>query len=190
MRLETKRLILRDLTINDAKDITENINNFNVSRYLLVVPYPYHFKDAKKWIKSLKRNSKKKLCEDYVFGITLKPENKIIGAVGLHKIDKFQGTAEIGYWLGENYWRQGIMSEAVKEVINFSFLKLKLRKIWVGAFSENKASNNLIQKMGFKKEGYRREHLRSKATGKIHDDVFYGLLKREWKNNYSKTLKK
>jgi len=181
MKLETKRLILRDITMKDAKDIVKNLNNVKISRYLLVVPYPYTMKDAKWWVNECKRKAKEKPRESYSLHIELKSKKGIIGGVGLSKIDNFQGTASIGYWLGEDYWRQGIVSEAVREVLDFAFNKLKLRKVELYAFAENKASNALAKKMGFKLEGKIRKKSRDRATGKIHDDNFYGLLREEWK---------
>ena len=103
MKLETKRLILRPLKDSDAKNIVENINNLNVTKWLLVVPYPYTLKDSKKWIKENKNKWKKKKKESYGFGIELKEEKSIIGGIGIHDFNKFQRKASIGYWIGEKY---------------------------------------------------------------------------------------
>ncbi|MEM4230597.1 MAG: GNAT family N-acetyltransferase [Candidatus Pacearchaeota archaeon] len=180
-KLETKRILLRELKASDAKDIVRNANNLEVSKNLATLPYPYKLKDARGWIKKCSKKTKEKLRNDYTFAIELKSERKFIGAIGLHKIDKFQGTAEMGYWLGQNYWRQGIMYEAAKKVLDFAFRNLKLRRINISAFSANQASNCLIKKLGFKYEGMRRKNIRSKADGKIHNQNIYGLLKDEWK---------
>ena len=125
MRLVTKRLILRDCTQEDAKDIVENLNNLNVSKWLLVVPYPYTMKDAKWWINHCKEQQKQKPRTNYDFSIVLKKENKVIGGIGLSNVDRFQGIASIGYWIGEDYWRQGIAKESLKEILDFAFYKLK-----------------------------------------------------------------
>lgn len=178
MRLTTKRLILRDLRMSDIESITKNVNNLKISRYLLVVPYPYTTKDAKCFIDKCKKDAKAKPREKYELGIELKSEKKIIGMIGLGKVDKFQGTANIGYWIGENYWRQGITSEALKEVLKFVFNKLKLRRVEASVFKENKASANLLKKFKFKLEGIGRKSHRAKATGKIHDTYSFGLLKK------------
>lgn len=186
MRLETKRLILREINEEDEKDLIENINNLNVSRYLVLVPYPYKKKDAKWWINKCKKNAKEKPRTNYNFNIELKLKRGIIGAVGLGKVDKFQGTATLGYWLGEKYWKQKIMSEATKEVLDFAFNRLKLRRINVSAYIKNKPSNNLIKKMGFKHEGMKRKAVKVKSTGKICDENIYGLLKEGWKKHRRK----
>jgi [ribosomal protein S5]-alanine N-acetyltransferase len=182
MKLTTKRLVLREVTPKDAKDLIGTINNINISKWLLVVPYPYTMKDARWWINHCKEASKEKPRKRYNFFIELKGNSSIIGAVGLTNVDRFQGTATIGYWLSQDFWRQGIMREAVIAVLDYAFGKLKLRRINVEAFAGNEGSNGLIKKLGFRYEGLRKEVCRCKATGKIHDEYIYGLLRREWKS--------
>ena len=181
MKLETKRLILRDYRMSDLEDLVKNINNLKVSRYLLVVPYPYSKKDGREWIKIQEKRKKEKLKKEYNFVIELKSEKKLIGCIGINKIDYFQGIATIGYWLGENYWGQGIMSETLAEVLEFSFKKLKLRRIEAEVFSVNKPSYNLLKKFEFKKEGYKIKSNKSKATGKIHNAYIQSLLRGDYK---------
>ena len=181
MKLVTKRLILRPLRDSDAKSIFENIKDLNVSKWLLVVPYPYKLKDAKSWVKHNKEKWRKKKKDDYTFGIEVKEEKKIIGGIGLHHVSKFQGKAEVGYWLGKKYWRQGYGSEALKAILDFAFKKLRLRKIEAGVFVGNPSSGKLLEKFGAKKEGMKRKACRSKATKKICDEIIYGLLKEEYK---------
>ena len=178
MKLETKRLILRPLKMSDAKDTIENINNLNVSRWLLVVPYPYTMKDARWWIRHTQEKWKKKKKEDYPFGIELKSEGRIIGGIGLHKADGY--SADVGYWLGEDYWKKGYGSEALEAVMNFAFRKLKLNRLEAGVFAGNPSSGRLLEKYGFKKEGYKRQARVCKSDGKIKDEIIYGLLKKEY----------
>ncbi|MDO8459585.1 MAG: GNAT family protein [Nanoarchaeota archaeon] len=185
MKIETKRLVIRDLEMKDVNYLVDGCNNLNVSRYLALVPYPYSEKSAKDFIKTCVKESKEKPRTKYNFGIELKEENRIVGSVGLSKVDYFQGTATVGYWINEDYWRRGIMSEALEAVINFAFRKLKLRRINVKAFSENKASNSLIKKAGFVYEGTCRKSVKDKALGKIHDNHIYGMLKDDWNKEIS-----
>ena len=181
MKIKTKRLIIRDLKIKDAKDVSKEANNLKVSRYLLLVPHPYNLKSAKEFINYCLKKSKEKDRVSYELGIEF--EGNVIGIIGLTKIDRFQGTANIGYWLGEGYWRRGIMSEAVVAMINFAFKKLKLRRIDIAAFNENEASNELIKKIGFVYEGTRKKRAKAKSTGRIHDENMYGLFKKDWLRN-------
>jgi|SRR3989339_222630 len=179
MILKTKRLVLRPANMKDIDAIVENINNLRVSKWLLVVPYPYKRKDAIYWINSHKKQEKKK--DSYDFAIELNEEKRIIGGCGLKKVDINQGTAKVGYWIGEKYWKKGYGSEALEALINIAFKKLKLRRLEADVFVGNPFSGLLLEKFGFKKEGLRRKACKSKATGKIYDEYVYGLLKEEYK---------
>ncbi|MGV8151492.1 MAG: GNAT family N-acetyltransferase [Candidatus Nanoarchaeia archaeon] len=182
MKLTTKRLVLRDIKVGDEISIRENINNLDISKWLLVVPYPYTKKDAIWWVNHCIENQKKKPRPSYELGIAIKPNNEIVGGIGLSKVDLYQGKATLGYWIGEDYWGNGYMYEAAKKIIEFGFNKLKLRRINVEAFAGNVPSNNLIKKLGFTYEGTIRKALRCKANDDIHDGHFYGMLKSEWRS--------
>ncbi len=181
MRIVTERLILRDLEMKDAKDLLNNINNLNVSKNLVIISYPYTLKKEKRFIKECIEKRKKKKRKAYTLGIELKSSGELIGVISLRDIDRFQGTAEVGYWLGEKYWRKGFMGETLKVILEFGFSKLKLRRVEAFVFDKNIASEKLLKKFGFKFEGLKRRGYRSNASGKIHDGKLYGLLKKEFK---------
>jgi len=181
MKIETKRLILRDIGKKDEESIRKHINNLNVSKWLLAVSYPYKKKDADWWVSHCLENQKEKPRKSYNFGVVIKPNKEVVGGIGLTKVNREQRTAEIGYWLSEKYWKRGLMYEATLSVIKFAFNKLKLRKLIIRAYSKNRASNKLAKKLGAGKEGLLRKHAVCKATGKIHDEIIFGLLKEEWR---------
>lgn len=181
MKLETKRLILREPVMLDAKDAAEGLNNIKVSRYMLAISHPYTIKDAKKYISHASMEKKKKPRKSYGFFIVLKSEKKVIGGIGVRNVDRFQGTTNIGYWLAEPYWQKGYGTEAAKAILDFAFNELKVRKIKIPIYTKNKASNALAKKLGAKLEGTLRKHCKVKCDGKIHDQNVYGLFKDEWK---------
>jgi RimJ/RimL family protein N-acetyltransferase len=181
MKIETKRLILREWKKDDSEGIIRNMNNLNVSKWLLVVPYPYTKKDAKGWITNNLKQQKKGDREKYSFVIELKEEKKLIGGIGI-ELEKFHGKASIGYWLGEKYWGRGYGTEALREILLLGFNKFKLRKIEAGVFAGNPSSGKLLEKFGFKKEGIKRQAYRCKSDNQIKDEIMYGLLKEEWKD--------
>ncbi len=178
MEIKTKRLILRKPRMRDWKDLVEGVGNIDVAKNTCGIPNPYKKKDAIKYIKTAPKKWKK---EDYLFYIELKSEKKVIGAIGIHKINKFNKTADTGSWINEKYWKKGYITEAKIAINDFAFNKLKLRRLNSGVFKENIASNATQKKMGYKLEGVKRKAIRSKATGKIHDENVYGLLKEDWK---------
>lgn len=181
MRLKTDRLILRDIRVEDLDDLISGLNNINVSGRLARVPYPYTIKDAKWWISKCEEEAKKKPRTEYNFFIELTEESRLIGSADFADVNKFNGTATLGYWLNQNYWRRGIMQEAVTRVIDYGFNSIKLRRINVSAFVDNDGSNGLIKKLGFNYEGMRKAFHRSMSDGKLHDENIYGLLKKDWK---------
>jgi ribosomal-protein-alanine N-acetyltransferase len=182
MKLETKRLILREWEEKDIDDLIEGLSNLNVSKWLAKAPHPYTRKDAESWIKYCLENDKKGQERNaYYFAIELKSEKKVIGGVGLERIDKFQGTAGGGIWINEKYHRQGYGTEAFGERIRFAFEVLNLRRLDNGYFKDNLPSFKMQEKFGYKLEGVRRKAFRCTASGKIMDEYTTGLLKEEWK---------
>lgn len=180
MRLQTKRLILRSLRGSDQESLIANINNIRVSKWLLLVPYPYMQKNAHWWINHAQQETKKQPRTDYNFGIELKQAKSIIGGIGITHVDSYQGTAEVGYWLGVRYHRKGYGTEALRAILDFAFKNLKLRRIESGVFVGNTPSRKLLERFGFKKEGLTKEGRRCRADGKIKDEYKYGLLKRNY----------
>ena len=180
MELKTKRLVIRELRIEDLADLVRQINNLNVSKYLEKVPYPYTREDGEWFINKCIKDSKKKPRKNYELVIVFK--GNIVGVIGLTDIDTFHGTATLGYWLSEKYWKKGIMYEASSEIVRFGFENLGLRRIDVGAYTDNMGSNALIKKLGFEFEGTRIKYRKAKSTGKVYDLHVYGLLKKNWAN--------
>lgn len=115
----------------------------------------------------------------------------MIGGIGLHKINHFDNRTGIGYWLGEEFWRKGYMSEAASALIQYAFNVMGFNRIDVSAAVENAASNATIRKLGFVFEGIARQQYRSKATNALHDANTYGLLREDWlRQNQQKDTEK
>jgi len=187
MRLETKRLILRTPKLKDADDIVEGIGEYDVSKMLLVVPYPYKKKDAIEYIKKVSGRLNKKT--EYIFYIELKSEKKVIGNISLGKINRLDNTATTGSWINKKYWKRGFVTEAKIAVIDFAFNKLKLEKLRTEVYKDNKASNATQKKLGYKVEGFQLKSRTSLASKKTHDVIFYGLTKNNWVKSKAKLLK-
>ena len=178
MKLETERLILRKPRKGDWKDIVEGVGEYDVAKMTKSIPHPYTESDAVWFIK----NSLKKWGKgSYTFFIELKAEKKVIGALGLERVNEFNGTANTGSWINKKYWRRGYMTEAKIAVNDFAFDTLELRRLESTVHLDNKASNATQRKVGYKHEGVKRKATRSKGSGKIHDLNLYGLLKEDWK---------
>lgn len=183
MKLETKRLILREWNESDIDDLIEGLNNIEVSKWLTFVPYPYTKAEAKKWIQYCKNNSQKEDRNSYEFAIELKSEKKVIGGISLDSINKIQGTASGGIWLSANYHGKGYGTEAWGRRIEFAFNDLELRRLENGFFEGNTCSFKMQEKFGYKMEGIKREAYICMANGKLENECITGLLKNEWIRN-------
>jgi ribosomal-protein-alanine N-acetyltransferase len=190
MKLETKRLILREPKPSDWKDVLEGCKDIEVTRYLGTAPHPYREKDARGFIKHCLKKWKEKNQTSFPFFIELKSEKKVIGVIEILNYSKQHKICETGSWISKDYWRKGYITEAKLAVNEFAFNKLKVRKMETGAYEKNTASNATQKAMGYKYEGTKLKHHIPKSTGKIHDKHFYGLFKEDWKRNLPKLKKK
>jgi RimJ/RimL family protein N-acetyltransferase len=175
--LTGKNILLRHLKRSDAKDITTNINDKNIVRFLLTVPYPYKNRDAYKFIRmsyyEMVKNNKR------TFGIALNETNRIIGGIDLFKINSKNKNAEVGYWLGRNYWNLGFMTEAVQLILQYGFSELSLHRIYAIVLEKNDASMRVLEKCGFHLEGVLRDA--EFRRNRYHDKFTYGILKSEFR---------
>lgn len=144
--LYTSRLRLRKISADDIPALVKYANNPKVSKYVLNIPYPYQEPDAVFRIgyvhQGFKANNR------FVFSIALKEEDAFIGEISLH-LDIKQPIAQLAYWIGEPFWNQGIVSEAIARVLAFGFDVLQLEKILATCDAENIGSVKVLEKNGF-----------------------------------------
>lgn len=178
-RLETERLILRPLTLEDAPHIFEYARNPNVSRYTLWEPHQ-SVKDSEGYVLDYALPHYRKETPE-PWGITLKSDpDKIIGTVGLFWASKPSKSMELAYAIGEPYWGKGIVVEASRACINFVFRDLDVIRIQARCKSENLASARVMEKLGMKFEGTLRSAILHRNR---HWDMhYYGVLQDEWPN--------
>ena len=152
--IHTKKFTLRPFRKGDEISLRKNINDRKIARYTLTIPYPYTMKDARFWVS---QHTKGKRKDKMTFVIDIGGE--VAGSIGLSRDGH---KAEMGYWLGINYWGQGIMTQAVKRVMHYGFSELGLRRIYAGVFPANKASAKVLEKAGLKLEGLvRKNHIKN-----------------------------
>jgi len=177
--LETSRLILKKISSEDAEDMFEYASDPEVTKYLSSWEYHKNIEDSLKFINLLLSRYEKGNPSDW--GVYLKENGKLIGTCGFSFIDEKNMVGEVGYVLGRKYWNKGIMTEAVRKVIEFGFEKLNLNRIQARCKVENIASERVMQKVGMKFEGVLREAVFAK--GRFWDMKMYSILKREYEKN-------
>lgn len=147
--LTTKRLLLRSFVLQDAPRVQEIAGDKRVADTTLTIPHPYPEGAAEEWI--LKILDKADKGEAYVFAITLKATEEVIGAIGL-QIHKEFNSAEMGYWIGVPYWNKGYATEAASAVIEFGFNEMMLNKIHAHHMGNNESSGKVMIKNGMEKK--------------------------------------
>ena len=123
------------------------LNNKNIEKWLLQVPYPYTYEDADFWINKCQNDYNGN--KDFPYAI--ENDGTHVGGIGLHK--KFEHSAEVGYWMGEEFWGKGFATIALNKILEKGFNELKLSRIQAHVFEGNIASEKLLLKCGFEYEG-------------------------------------
>lgn len=176
--LITKRLKLRPFYIEDAPEVQLLAGDMEIARNAINIPHPYEDGIAERWI--ITHLEEFDDGKSVIFAITLKEDGKLIGAIGLI-INEKHNHAELGYWIGKQYWNNGYCKEAVKEVIKYGFEDLGFNKIFANHLEKNTASGKILIKNRMKQEGILRRHLYS--FDKYENLVCYGILKSEYKTS-------
>ncbi|MDO3627895.1 GNAT family N-acetyltransferase [Mucilaginibacter sp. BT774] len=148
--LITDRLILRELQAGDAEQIFRIRTDSRVNAFLDRGPTK-SVNDSLKFINNILKAQNNK--DSIMWVITLKNDPKLIGTVLYWHIVKEQDKAELGYEMLPEYFGQGIMREALTEVIRFGFETMELKNIVAEARVDNLRSINALQKCGFQQTG-------------------------------------
>ena len=148
----------------DVEDVAHYANNEHIAANLRnVFPYPYTLEDAEEYVGSCVENSEERqICRAIVV------DGHAVGSIGIFcGSDVYEKSGELGYWLAEEYWGQGIMTEAVKRICREAFEKFDIVRIYAEPYSYNIGSRSVLEKAGFSLEG-----IMKKAVckwGKIYD---------------------
>lgn len=169
--LETERLLLRRVNENDVNEIFALRSNPETMKY---IPRPLvkSIDDALEHIAMI--DAKIESNEGINWAITYKDNPKLIGIIGHYRIKPENYRAEIGYMLLPEYHGKGIVSEAVKEAVNYGFNEMKLHSIEAIIAPENFGSERVLQKCGFVKEAHLKEN--EFYEGRFLDTVIYSIL--------------
>ena len=174
-QLETLRLILRGIRDSDAEAIFATFSDAETMRYSGDEPHQT-IEDARELIRQIGVWFARR--EGIRWGVTLRGADEVIGSCGLFKFDEGFHRAETGYELRRAYWRQGIMSEAMRALLRFGFMEMRLRRIEATLDDANAASKELLRSLGFTHEGTLRQ--RFAWHGEFRDEGYFGLLRDEW----------
>jgi len=165
LAITTLNLVLKKPNNKDITSLIEELNNWNISKWLVEVPYPYSINDANYWIKKTKE-------DEFSFNIYL--NNKLIGGISISK--KLGNTKwELGYWIGEKYWGNKYAKEACESLIKYFFTNTSNNIIYASHMKDNMKSKKIILSLGFKEIGLGSKY--SLSRQEEIEDINYQLIK-------------
>ena len=165
IEIHTDNLIIKKPSEVHLNSLINELNNWNISQWLVNVPYPYTIDDGQNWLK-------KTIEDDYSFNIFLK--NKLIGGISI--TNKQNNTkSELGYWIGENFWGKRYAYEACTNLIKYFFSNTSHNIIYASHMKDNIKSKKILINLGFKFVRYGKKF--SISRNEIVDDLDYQLIK-------------
>ena len=166
MQLRLKRCTIRPWRLDDAESLAKHANNRKVWLGLRdLFPHPYTIDDAHEFLQ-------KKITEQSATIFCIEIDGAAVGGIGIHPgQDVHRHTGELGYWLSEDFWGRGIMTEAVATFTDFCFENFSLRRIYAEPFANNPASARVLEKAGFTFEGRVKNNV--VKDGQLLDSLLY-----------------
>jgi [ribosomal protein S5]-alanine N-acetyltransferase len=161
---------IRQWKNDDIDSLVLNANNIQVWNNLRnYFPHPYTKENGEEWLLKTVEASP-------IVNLAIDVDGVAVGGIGLIlNSDVYVMSAEIGYWLGETYWGQGITTEAVRQMIDYTFYYYDIIRLYAEVFETNKASMRVLEKNGFYLEGVRRKAVLK--NGVLMDDYIWVKLR-------------
>lgn len=133
---------LRTWTLKDIESVFHNANNVDVYKFMSD-EFPNSLEAWKSFIDAT-------LNDKEILYLAIEIDGKAVGGIGISpQKGIMRRNAELGYWLGQNYWGQGIMTKAIKEIVRLAFDKFDIDRIYAKPFAINIASQRILEKAGF-----------------------------------------
>ena len=173
MKISFGDYFIRSYEYSDQEALVKYANNNNISRLLRdQFPFPYTKTNAETWLIHA--------CNQEIeTNFVIANEKELIGAIGINlQEDVNRFSAEIGYWLGEPFWRKGITTTALNIFTEYALKNFNLNRIYANVFEGNDASEKVLQKVGYRKEATLRKAVFKER--KFLDQYIYAILKEEY----------
>ena len=169
--LQTERLTLRPYALSDIPTLLPLIGAREVAATTLRIPHPYTESFAREFIATSRQDMSSGKCLRLC--IIVRESDTLCGGIGL-QIAADHRHAELGYWIGVPYWRNGYATEAARAVAKYGFETLGLHRIFASHSTNNPASASVLKKIGMRYEGRQRAHILK--WGEFLDLEMYGML--------------
>jgi ribosomal-protein-alanine N-acetyltransferase len=174
-RLETERLILREIVSADADDLFHIFSDAETMRYWSCRPYT-----SVEQARSLIADTAEAMhCGAGIhWAITLRSDERLIGKCGYNEWRNRHRRGNISYIIAREHWGKGIVSEALRAVLDYGFDHMNLHSVEAAVTPGNDASARILERLGFRLEGHLRESFW--ADDMFVDSLIYSLLRRDW----------
>lgn len=165
---------LRPWNISDLDSLVKYANNWNIAKNLTdKFPFPYSENSGRAFIEFATKDD-----PIHIFAIDI--NGQAVGSIGIHPQDDIhRKNAELGYWLAEPFWGKGVISNAVKQSVDFAFDTFQIDRVFARPFGTNLASQKVLEKNGFVLEG-RFEKVLFKNNEYL-DELIYAVRRENWK---------
>jgi RimJ/RimL family protein N-acetyltransferase len=167
------RLLLGGFEEEDAPELQRLAGAREIADTTLSIPHPYAMDHALAWIGNQRRESVRGRAAN--FAVRLLSGSRLIGSVSLRDIDPEHLQAELGFWIGREWWGQGYAREAAAAVVRFGFEDLGLNRIYAHHMARNPAAGQVLRHIGMQREGLLRSRVRK--WGVYEDVVLYAILR-------------
>jgi ribosomal-protein-alanine N-acetyltransferase len=170
-----KVLKIRAWAIKDLGNLVRHANNWNVAKNMTdKFPFPYSESNARSFIAFATQGDPL-----HIFAIEV--DEQAVGGIGIHPQDDIhRRNAELGYWLAEPYWGQGIISAAIRQAVDFAFRTYDIDRVFARPFSINVGSQRVLEKNGFTLEGKFEKVL--VKDGELLDELIYAIRREAWQS--------
>ncbi len=163
---------LREWKDSDLSSMVKYANNENIARWLTnAFPHPYAEEDGKAYLTMIANDNPTK-----VFAIEVNGE--AVGSIGIFpQSDIHEKSAEMGYWLAEEFWGHGIMPSAIREIVDYGFRTFDIVRIFARPFATNHKSQRVLEKAGFHFEARLQKALYK--NGELMDEMIYVTFRKD-----------
>jgi RimJ/RimL family protein N-acetyltransferase len=163
---------LRPWNSEDLDSLVQYANNFNIAKNLTnQFPYPYTREAGEAFIKMAAHDHPRRI-------FVIEVNGEAAGGIGLHlQTDIHAKNAELGYWLAEPYWGKGIMTQAVKQMVEYGFKTFDVDRIFARPFGTNLGSQKVLEKAGFVLEARLEKTLFK--NGEYLDELIYSVRRKD-----------
>jgi ribosomal-protein-alanine N-acetyltransferase len=162
---------LRPWQLADLESLVKHANNVNIARFMMdQFPHPYAEENGRAFIDWANSHQPARL-------FAIEVEGTAVGGIGVHPLtDISRKNAELGYWLSEKFWGKGIMSQAIRQMISYSFQNFEIQRLFARPFGTNLASQKILEKNGFVLEASIKNGFYK--NGEFVDELIYAVRRK------------